>query len=136
MFLFAVGTASGQVQGVSKRMLDPRRPHTETAEDKEEGLIPFKPVLVVGPEQTVTLNQTVPHLHTLISFPTPLESATQVLAIGTDLFFSTVTPSGSFDSLTDEFLRAPLVITIVALVAGVIYARGASNKKRLAHAWK
>ena len=53
---------------------------------------------------------------------------------GLDLFFTRVSPSQTFDSLSDEFNYAALVLTLVALATATVvtgrWARAASLRTR------
>lgn len=45
---------NGQVYGINKRFLDPRRPESLNAHDKEEGLIPYKSHLDFNPKDVLS----------------------------------------------------------------------------------
>jgi hypothetical protein len=51
-------TTSNQIHAISRRLLDPRRPmkaaSAMSAEEKEEELIPYQPVLELNPKETIT----------------------------------------------------------------------------------
>lgn len=56
-----LGTVNGQVYAVDRKLVDPRRPdrpnNKPTAEDMEEGLIPYMPQLPYMPTRFLTTNQ-------------------------------------------------------------------------------
>jgi hypothetical protein len=53
-----LGYVHGQIQAVSKRLLDPRRPYKTasamSAEEKEELLVPYSAVLEENPKEVIT----------------------------------------------------------------------------------
>ena len=54
------GLSSGQLYGINKRLLDPRRPTGKpTSDDKEEGLIPYTPSLDFNPKASASQYETV-----------------------------------------------------------------------------
>ncbi|KAJ4908527.1 ER membrane protein complex subunit 1 protein [Raphanus sativus] len=58
-------------------------------------------------------------LRGIVTAPAKIESTTRVFAYGVDLFYTRLAPSKTYDSLTDDFSYALLLITIVALVAAI-----------------
>ena len=75
-------------------------------------------------------------LRGIISVPAKLESTTLVFAYGVDLFFTRVAPSRTYDSLTEDFSYALLLITIVALVAAIFVTWILSERKELRDKWR
>ncbi|KAL0289123.1 UNVERIFIED_CONTAM: ER membrane protein complex subunit [Sesamum calycinum] len=57
-------------------------------------------------------------LRGIATIPAKLESTTLVFAYGVDLFFTRLAPSRTYDSLTEDFSYALLLLTIVALLVG------------------
>jgi len=53
-----------------------------------------------------------------------------------DLFYTRLAPSKTYDSLTDDFSYALLLITIVALVAAIYITWVLSEKKELSEKWR
>jgi hypothetical protein len=52
---FSVVTPGGQLLGISRRFLDPRRPLGKpTAEDQEEGLMPYQPLIPFNPRDVAS----------------------------------------------------------------------------------
>lgn len=68
--------------------------------------------------------------------PAKLESTSLVFAYGVDLFFTRVAPSRTYDSLTEDFSYALLLITIVVLVASIFVTWALSEKKELEEKWR
>ena len=75
-------------------------------------------------------------LRGIITVPAKLESTTLVFAYGVDLFFTQLAPSRIYDSLTEDFSYALLLITIVALVAAIFVTWILSERKELQEKWK
>ncbi|KAJ3324597.1 hypothetical protein HDV06_006490 [Boothiomyces sp. JEL0866] len=130
------GLKQGMLLGASRKLLDPRRPkHSPTSYDKEEQLYPYHPVIGTNPKDTLSYNLQVLHPTTIISKETLLESTSLVLSYGTDIFLTRRMPSKMFDRLKDDFSYAQLVLSIVALVGGIIAARYYSERKVMREAW-
>lgn len=72
----------------------------------------------------------------IIAVPAKLESTTLVFSYGVDLFFTRLAPSKTYDSLTEDFSYALLLITIVALVAAIFVTWILSQKKDLQEKWR
>lgn len=68
--------------------------------------------------------------------PAKLESTTLVFAYGVDLFYTRLAPSRTYDSLTEDFSYALLLLTIVALVAAIFVTWVLSEKKELREKWR
>ena len=75
-------------------------------------------------------------LRGIIAIPANLESTSLVFAYGVDLFYTHTAPSKIYDSLTDEFSYALLLITILALVVAIVATWVVSERKELKEKWK
>jgi ER membrane protein complex subunit 1 len=75
-------------------------------------------------------------LRGIVSIPAKLESTTLVFTYGVDLFYTRLAPSRTYDSLTDEFSYALLLITISLLVGAIIVTWISSEKKELRDNWR
>jgi hypothetical protein len=131
-----IGTIGDQVLALDKRFLDPRRSVNPTQQEKEEGIIPLTDSLPIIPQSYVTHSLQVEALRGIVSIPAKLESTTLVFTYGVDLFYTRLAPSRTYDSLTDEFSYALLLITIVALVAALFVTWIWSEKKELRDKWR
>ncbi|XP_020574945.1 ER membrane protein complex subunit 1 [Phalaenopsis equestris] len=131
-----IGTITDQVLALDKRYLDPRRTANPTPSEKEEGIIPLTDSLPIIPQSHVTHSLQVEGIRGIVTFPAKLESSTLVFAYGVDLFFSRITPSRSYDSLTEDFNFALLLITIVALLAAILVTWVLSEKRELRDKWR
>ncbi|KAF6994173.1 hypothetical protein CFC21_010937 [Triticum aestivum] len=131
-----IGTIGDQVLALDKRFLDPRRSLNPTQQEKEEGIIPLTDSLPIIPQSYVTHSLQVEALRGIVSIPAKLESTTLVFTYGVDLFYTRLAPSRTYDSLTDEFSYALLLITIVALVAALFVTWIWSEKKELRDKWR
>lgn len=72
----------------------------------------------------------------IITIPANLESTSLVFAYGVDLFYTQTAPSKIYDSLTDDFSYALLLITIVALLIAIVVTWKWSERKELMDKWK
>lgn len=70
------------------------------------------------------------------TIPSKLESTTLVFSYGLDLFFTQLAPSRTYDSLTEDFNYALLLITIVALVIAIFVTWVLSEQKDLQEKWR
>ncbi|KAG8376639.1 hypothetical protein BUALT_Bualt09G0084400 [Buddleja alternifolia] len=131
-----LGTIGDQVLALDKRFLDPRRTLNPTAAEKEEGIIPLTDSLPVIPQSYVTHALKVEGVKGIVTVPTKLESTTLVFSYGIDLFFTRLAPSRTYDSLTEDFSYALLLITIVALLAAIFVTWIWSEKKELQEKWR
>ncbi|KAG8067548.1 hypothetical protein GUJ93_ZPchr0005g14981 [Zizania palustris] len=84
----------------------------------------------------VTHSLQVEALRGIVAVPSKLESTTLVFTYGVDLFYTRLAPSRTYDSLTDEFSYALLLITIAELVAAIIFTWIWSEKKELNNKWR
>jgi len=72
----------------------------------------------------------------LISSPALVESTSLLFAYGLDLFFTrALTPSGTFDILSDNFNKAQILLTLAVLGGGIMVARPAVTRKALKARW-
>ncbi|KAF5726190.1 ER membrane protein complex subunit 1 [Tripterygium wilfordii] len=131
-----IGTVGDQVLALDKRFLDPRRSINPTEAEKEEGLIPLADSLPIIPQSYVTHSLRVENLRGIVTVPAKLESTTLVFAYGVDLFFTRLAPSRTYDSLTEDFSYALLLITIVALIAAIFVTWILSERKELQEKWR
>ncbi|KDP34198.1 hypothetical protein JCGZ_07769 [Jatropha curcas] len=131
-----IGTIGDQVLALDKRFLDPRRTINPTQAEKEEGIIPLTDSLPIIPQSYVTHALQVEGLRGIISAPAKLESTTLVFVYGVDLFFTRLAPSRTYDSLTEDFSYALLLITIVALIVAIFVTWILSERKELQDKWR
>ncbi|XP_024544147.1 ER membrane protein complex subunit 1 [Selaginella moellendorffii] len=131
-----VGTIGNQVIALDKRFLDPRRSADPTPMEREEGVIPLSEGLPLFPQSYLTHAARVEELRGIISVPARLESTCLVFAYGIDLFFTRTAPSRTYDSLTEDFSYALLLITIVVLVVAIAVSMVLSQRKELREKWK
>ncbi|KAL0672557.1 hypothetical protein Bca4012_000537 [Brassica carinata] len=124
------------ILALGKRFVDPRRTLNPSQAEKEEGIIPLTDSLPVIPQSYVTHSLKVEGLRGIVTAPAKLESTTHVFAYGVDLFYTRLAPSKTYDSLTDDFSYALLLITIVALVAAIYITWILSKKKELSEKWR
>ncbi|KAJ8485685.1 hypothetical protein OPV22_018170 [Ensete ventricosum] len=131
-----IGTIGDQVLALDKRFLDPRRSVNPTQSEKEEGIIPLTDSLPIVPQSFVTHALQVEGLRGIVTTPAKLESTSLVFSYGVDLFFTRIAPSRTYDSLTEDFSYALLLLTIVALVAALLVTWALSEKKELREKWR
>ncbi|KAK9983871.1 hypothetical protein SO802_033396 [Lithocarpus litseifolius] len=131
-----IGTIGDQVLALDKRYLDPRRSVNPTQAEKEEGIIPLTDSLPIIPQSYVTHALKVENLRGIVTVPAKLESTTLAFAYGVDLFLTRMAPSRTYDSLTEDFSYALLLITIVVLIAAIFVTWVLSERKELQDKWR
>lgn len=135
-----VATSSGQLLAFPRRLVDPRRPYKTaskmSAEEKEEGLIPYQPVLEDNPKTTLSYNLDVRGVQQIVFMPTGLESTTIAFAFGLDHFMTRVSPSQMFDTLGEDFSRSTLVLVMVGLCGGIFVSKELVRRQNLKQAWQ
>ncbi|KAM0057186.1 putative ER membrane protein complex subunit 1 [Helianthus debilis subsp. tardiflorus] len=131
-----IGTIGDQVLALDKRFVDPRRSLNPTQAEKEEGLLPLTDALPIIPQSYVTHAFKVEGLRGIETIPAKLESTSLVFAYGVDLFYTRIAPSKTYDSLTEDFNYALLLLTIVALVIAIFVTWVLSERKDLQDKWR
>lgn len=71
----------------------------------------------------------------IVTSPALLESTSLVLAYGLDLFGSRVTPSGTFDLLSESFNKVQLALTVCGLLVAIIIVKPIARNKLLRQKW-
>ncbi|XP_057737803.1 uncharacterized protein LOC130955045 [Arachis stenosperma] len=131
-----IGTIGDQVLALDKRFLDPRRTVNPSQAEKEDGIIPLTDSLPIISQSYITHALKVEGLRGIVTVPAKLESTSLVFAYGVDLFFTQIAPSRTYDSLTEDFSYALLLLTIVALVAAIFVTWVLSERKDLQDKWR
>ncbi|KAG0624001.1 hypothetical protein M758_3G216900 [Ceratodon purpureus] len=131
-----LGTVTDQVLALDKRLFDPRRTPTPTPAELEEGLLPLTDSIPINPQSYLTHSYQVEGLRGMLTIPARLESTSLVFAYGLDLFYTHTAPSKIYDSLTEDFSYALLLITIIALLVAIVVTYVLSERRELAEKWK
>ena len=113
---------SNAIISIPKALVDPRRPvgRDPTPAEMEEGLMRRTPVLEFDPKWIISHKREVMGVEKIITTPALLESTSLVFAFGLDIFGTRVAPSMAFDILGREFAKWQLILTVLALGAGVM----------------
>ena len=75
-------------------------------------------------------------LRSISSAPSGLESTSLMLATGTDLFYTRLTPARHFDSLEPDFSYGLLVVGLMALAVGAVILRFYSQHSVVKQKWQ
>uniref|UniRef100_A0A915PQG2 ER membrane protein complex subunit 1 n=1 Tax=Setaria digitata TaxID=48799 RepID=A0A915PQG2_9BILA len=126
----------GSIYVISKRLLDARRPLEMTQELAEEMLLPYRPELPIASEDFISYNRSIHNIRGFKTSPSGLESTSLMLAYGTDLFFTQLTPSGAFDILKDDFDHLLISVVLVGLVIGSLICKKLGKNNSLRQAWQ
>ena len=118
-----VATIAGQIFGIDRKMLEPRRPLSKLKDtEQKEGLRQYDELIPTVSLMSLSHASTVEGVKGIVSAPTDLESQTLVLAFGgPDVFYARTSPSRGFDLLPESFSRVLLSIIVAALLA-VLFA--------------
>ena len=129
---------SSSIAGIPRHLLDPRRPvdRAPTASEQEEGLFQYSPILELDSRTYLTHMREVIGVEKIMSSPSLLESTSLVFAYGHDIFGTRINPSGSFDVLGKNFNKVQLLLTVVALAAGVGALAPMVRKRQVDQRWK
>ncbi|RAK80920.1 uncharacterized protein BO72DRAFT_524870 [Aspergillus fijiensis CBS 313.89] len=129
---------SNAIIGIPRPVLDPRRPvdRDPTSTEAEEGLFKYNPFLEFEGRWYLTHSRNVAGIKKVLSSPTLLESTSLIFAFGGDIFATRATPSQAFDVLGKGFSKLQLVLTILALSAGVTILAPMVRRKQINMIWK
>ncbi|CAD6198417.1 unnamed protein product [Caenorhabditis auriculariae] len=130
-----VGLPDGGVHEISRKILDATRPLELTQEMREEMMIGYVPEIMIPNEEMINYNQSVHRVHGIKTAPSGLESTSLVLAYGTDVFFTRLAPSGTFDILKDDFDHVFISIVLAALVIGSFVSKRLARSHALNAQW-
>ncbi|KAG6829349.1 hypothetical protein H0H92_004715 [Tricholoma furcatifolium] len=131
-----VATRSHQVASIRRHVLNPRRPHRKvTAQEQEEFLVPYDPVLLPEPQRILSHNYEVANIQRIVTSPALLESTSLVFTYGLDMFATRTAPSNTFDVLSENFNKAQLVLTVSGLALAIIFTKPMVQRKRLREKW-
>ncbi len=137
--ILAVLPYSNSIIAIPKILLDPRRPSTRDpdAAEIEEGLSRRGPLLEFDPRWIVTHVRHVMDVQKVMVAPAGrMESTSLIFAYGgLDLFGTRIAPSMPFDLLGTEFGKGQLVLTLLALMAGVVALRPRVRRKGVDGRW-
>jgi hypothetical protein len=140
-------TQSNQVYQIDHNLFSARRPHPENlallaaqAEDpkkaalenhlltsndlKSKDLPPYDAVIPVVTTKHLTYGTPLLGLSEIKAFPTRLESTTQVLVYGFDIFYTRMSPENNFDLLQEYFNYTLLFLFIAGLGLATFLIRG------------
>jgi len=132
-----VGLDSNEMYGIHSILLNARRKISPpTNNDKQEGLIQYRPGIPINTKFIMTYSLPVTGITTIISNPATLESTSLVAAYGLDIFITRRSPSHNFDVLSEAFNKPILVVTMVAVLVAVIYTSKKIKSNEFRQAWK
>ena len=90
---------------------------------KNKDLPPYDAVIPIMPTKYLSYGLPLVDLTEVKAFPTRLESTTQVLAYGFDVFYMRVSPENNFDLLQEYFNYTLLFLFIAGLALGTFLVR-------------
>jgi len=109
---------------------------TITQMDRDEGLIPYEPLLPILPKSFLNYYKRIWNIRGIETASAYLESTSLVFVYGLDLFFTRTAPSGTFDLLNPDFNYFALVATSVSLLIFTIGASWFSKRSDLKRLWR
>ncbi|KAJ9490539.1 hypothetical protein VN97_g2729 [Penicillium thymicola] len=130
--------SSNSLVGIPRPVLDPRRPvdRDPTTAEAEEGLFRYAPYLDFDGKWYLSHTRDVAGIKAVLSCPTLLESTSLIFAYGSDIYGTRATPSQAFDILGKSFSKLQLVLTVVALGAGVTVLAPMTRRKQVNALWR
>ncbi|KGO50299.1 ER membrane protein complex subunit 1 [Penicillium expansum] len=130
--------SSNSIVGIPRPVLDPRRPvdRDPTTAEAEEGLFRYAPYLDFDGKWYLSHTRDVAGIKAVLSRPTLLESTSLIFAYGSDIYGTRATPSQAFDILGKSFSKLQLVLTVVALGAGVAVLAPMTRTKQVNALWR
>lgn len=132
-----VGLDNNELYGIHSIFLNARRKNSPPSNnDKQEGLIQYRPGIPITPKLIMTYSLSVTGIKTIISNPANLESTSLVAAYGLDVYLTRRSPSNNFDVLSDSFNKPFLVITMATIFIAVIYTSRKIKESNFKKAWK
>ncbi|ORZ32582.1 hypothetical protein BCR44DRAFT_50996 [Catenaria anguillulae PL171] len=130
-------TTSRSVGTISRRFLDALRASTSESDAGESGILPYSHMLPTGmDDRNLLSHERFVVSDKLLSKSTDLESTSVVCAYGFDVFCTRVTPSGTFDQLSDTFAKRTLIMTCIGLGVACVVANELVRRKQLNSQWK
>ncbi|RMZ90215.1 hypothetical protein DV736_g2541, partial [Chaetothyriales sp. CBS 134916] len=135
--LLAVLPESDAIAAIPREILNARRPvdRDPSRDEQEEGITKYSPVLDIDPRWYLTHSREVTGIEKIMAAPSLLESTSLIFAFGHDVFSTQITPSGAFDILGKGFNRIQLLLTVAALVLGVLLLRPMTRSKMVESRW-
>lgn len=143
--LVVVTHPNNQVYQIHHNFFSARRPHADNLaltgganpEDKKEGVLelkdaskpPYDAVIPLDSTKYLSYGLDLVNLIEIKAFPTRLESTTQILAYGFDVFFARVSPENNFDLLQENFNYTMLFLFIGGLAITTYLVRRNVTKK-------
>ena len=138
---FVLYTSSGRVAFLRRDLVDPRRPDV-SAGAKPDPSIPLKPYhehLAQVPTDVNSYHLVVEEgslQSMLMSFPTYMESTSEVFLAGLDLFYARFAPSSPYDMLPEQFQRQIIVLASIGIFIATVVAYQMVVKKSIRTIWK
>lgn len=131
---------SNGILAIPRNLVDARRQVREkgkpSANDMEEGVVPYSPILDFDPRGLLSHERQVVGVRNIITSPALLESTSLVFAYGLDVFGTRAMPSGTFDVLGVGFNKVTLTSTVVGLFAAVMMVAPIVRRKMIDGKWR
>ncbi|CAG7561261.1 unnamed protein product [Fusarium equiseti] len=127
------------IAGLGRQILDARRPvgrDSTPAEKEAEGLVQYAPNIEIDPRSVISHQRNVLGVKNILATPVIVESTTLIVAYGVDIFGTRLAPSGMFDILGDGFNKSTLILTVVSLLAGVLFLSPMVRRKQINRGWE
>lgn len=133
-----LGTKDGQIHGIDRKVLEPRRPVGPLKDtEKKEGLFQYNELIPSIPYNIITYNITsIDNINHIISSTTDLESQTLIMSYGYDhIYITRISPSRSFDLLPESFNKLLILLVVIILCIIQYIINRMSTKKLLGFSW-
>ncbi|VEU20342.1 DEKNAAC101114 [Brettanomyces naardenensis] len=133
-------TSTGSLVSIPKSLLDGRRPlEAPNKKDPQVSLLPYQAYIPLPDNLVLSHYRRLVsgnNKKMLLSIPTELESTSVIISIDTDVFVTVVRPSSSFDTLTGDFNKQILLLTMAALILAIYFTKPLAASKKLKDLWR
>merc|ERR1719235_907476 len=114
----------------------PKTLPAQFAPTKDEGIMPYAPLIPFQPTAALTYHSPVSKIHGIVSSPTALESTSLVFSYGLDLFFVPVQSAKAYDVLSPSFNYRLLYLSVTVVIVSVFVTSYLASHQALKDRWK
>jgi len=130
--------SNGNVFRLDSHVLDPRRPMNRkpTQDEQMDGLKTYKRHIPSPPQLLLNKDQRLSGIREVSCSGTELESTSEIVGYGVDIFSRRFTAANAFDMLSPDFNYVMLFGVVGGVSLGIFVASKYADSNQLAAAWK
>jgi len=130
--------SNGNVFRLDSNVLDPRRPMNRkpTQEEQMEGLKTYQRHIPSPPQLLLNKHERLGGIREVTCSGTELESTSEIVGYGVDIFSRRFTAANAFDMLSPDFNYVMLFGVVGGVSIGIFVASQYADSNQLAAAWK